>query len=217
MLKPYNTITELICSNSFTNSLIIPFIDQQLSKECNVVDSSALKFYCCLQQNLKILSKEYSDVEDVLGLSTLLDPRFKDYNFHQNIKSKVESLLNEKLNSLGVSSDDRMIVDENYNHNLIEYEDLFGNVVHEEKVSQIDKLINDEKLDISKDACKWWYSNRVKYPDLFKIVKEISNIPASSSESERTFSKAGYLINARRSLLSSSMANISLFMSNVYK
>lgn len=63
---------------------------------------------------------------------------------------------------------------------------------------------------------KWWFENRSTYPNLFKLFMKISCIPASSAPSERIFSRAGRILNDRRtSLLPQSVENLLLYR-NLY-
>ena len=48
---------------------------------------------------------------------------------------------------------------------------------------------------------KWWKENCHRFPHLSKLAAEILNIPATSTASERTFSKAGLTVSSLRSCL----------------
>ena len=48
-----------------------------------------------------------------------------------------------------------------------------------------------ENMDVGckiNDVLCWWYDNKDKFPGLFKVVREVFAIPASSASSERAFS-----------------------------
>lgn len=65
----------------------------------------------------------------------------------------------------------------------------------------------DEKMTLR----GWWFENRNRYPELFKLFLKISSTPASSAPSERTFSINGRIINDRRTaLLPKSVSQISI-------
>lgn len=51
------------------------------------------------------------------------------------------------------------------------------------------------------DAISWWCDNATSYPNLFKLFKELSCVPATSASSERDFSVAGSILTDMRSVL----------------
>ena len=55
------------------------------------------------------------------------------------------------------------------------------------------------------DAIGWWKLQRDRYPKLSRMAFDLLAIPAMSDECERTFSRAGYAINSRRSMLGCDM------------
>ncbi len=226
-MKPYYIITELLSKNGFTNSQIFPFVDKQLSRingDENLKPETN-KFLINLTTNLKSLFEEFSQNFDLLGLSTILDPRFKDYQFTTiRVKTKVEKLLNTYLKKFKPTEQMNAMIIEEDNSLMQDYEDVFGNVAmnNQEETSEYEKFKQIEKYDIKKDPLNWWHEetggvkNKEKFPTVWQISKLV-NVPSTSTESERTFSKTGYLLNTRRSLLSESVVNISLFLSDAYK
>ena len=54
---------------------------------------------------------------------------------------------------------------------------------------------------IGKEPTIFWLENKHKFPNIFNIFKEISIIPAFSSDIERSFSCAGNLISKKRNRL----------------
>ena len=47
----------------------------------------------------------------------------------------------------------------------------------------------------------WWKENASRYPKLARAAKRLLAIPATSTPSERIFSKAGFIVNKHRSSL----------------
>lgn len=47
----------------------------------------------------------------------------------------------------------------------------------------------------------WWIQRKTMFPNLFKLALKMHSIPASSMQSERTFSRGGMTINDRRTNL----------------
>jgi hypothetical protein len=59
---------------------------------------------------------------------------------------------------------------------------------------------------------QWWELNKVKYPHVWELVRQILSIPSTSAPSERLFSAASNLISKKRSLLSHKNADMLLFL-----
>ena len=62
------------------------------------------------------------------------------------------------------------------------------------------------------DPLEWWKENSVSFPRLSKVARKLLHIPATSTASERLFSKAGELISSRRSCLKPSVVDKILFL-----
>ncbi|BBN70111.1 transposable element gene [Prunus dulcis] len=68
---------------------------------------------------------------------------------------------------------------------------------------EIDRYITDPIEDVVDefDVLKWWKLNRVKYPGLALIAKDVLAIPVSTVASESCFSTSGRVINSFRASL----------------
>lgn len=66
-----------------------------------------------------------------------------------------------------------------------------------QKESEIQKYFN-HTISNRVNAAIFWVENSTKYPNLFKLYKNFSCIPASSASSERDFSTAGNIITDKR-------------------
>ena len=76
--------------------------------------------------------------------------------------------------------------------------------------SEMDEL--EEYLAKPIDACSvpmFWKSNCTRFPQLAAVAKQILSIPASS---ERNFSNAGFIMNEKRTNLSSITLDNLLFL-----
>ena len=56
-----------------------------------------------------------------------------------------------------------------------------------------------------------WWRNQYNYPNLAHVVKRYYSIPATSTPSERIFSKAGFIVNQYRSALKPDKVNELIF------
>lgn len=66
---------------------------------------------------------------------------------------------------------------------------------------EIDKYKAEDLLDPDDDPLKWWKENSKKYPVLSRVCKKYLAIPATSSPSERLFSRAGNITTPLRNSL----------------
>ena len=80
-------------------------------------------------------------------------------------------------------------------------------------VDELNKFLNEGRsLKIHEDVFQWWESNKLVYPRLYKLAKRVLIVPATSADSERVFSTAGYILNFKRSRLSGAHANMLIFL-----
>lgn len=66
------------------------------------------------------------------------------------------------------------------------------------------------------DCLQFWSINRQVFPNLCRLANKYLCIPATSTPSERLFSNAGFIVNARRSMLSPENVNMLTFLSANY-
>jgi hypothetical protein len=69
--------------------------------------------------------------------------------------------------------------------------------------SEIEVYIQESIVPESTDPLIYWKANELRFPNLAKIARKYLCIPATSGGVERVFSIAGFLGQARRSLLTS--------------
>jgi hypothetical protein len=69
-----------------------------------------------------------------------------------------------------------------------------------------------KNVDEHNDQLQWWKNNQEKYKHLAAIGKQYPAIQASSSSSERIFSKANRLIDDERARLSPKIVTKILFL-----
>lgn len=62
----------------------------------------------------------------------------------------------------------------------------------------------------------WWKEHEKQLPLMAGVAKQILCTPATSTPSERAFSKAGSLITAKRSMLKPSKVDMMLFLNKNY-
>lgn len=68
------------------------------------------------------------------------------------------------------------------------------------------------QANVDEDLLHWWYNHQYVFPNLAKLARQILNIPATSTCSERNFSSAGRVMEARRTRLAPSKLDQLLFL-----
>ena len=87
-----------------------------------------------------------------------------------------------------------------------------------EKIEQeINLYLSMDHVAASCNVLAWWQIHEGKIPLMANVAKQILCVPASSTPSERAFSKAGQLITERRALLAPSKVDMVLFLNQNYK
>lgn len=79
------------------------------------------------------------------------------------------------------------------------------------------KRYNGVKVDINQDPFKWWKLNQQLYPNIAVVARKRLCVAGTSVPSERVFSAAGCLLNAKRSCLSSRNVDMLLFLNHNLK
>jgi hypothetical protein len=75
---------------------------------------------------------------------------------------------------------------------------------------EVDKYFAEAQLASS--AMGWWKEAYLRFPALWKVASRYLVVPASSTPSERVFSDAGFVMEAKRSKLTDEHFNMSLFL-----
>ena len=81
---------------------------------------------------------------------------------------------------------------------------------------------NDVKLDrylsltadIKTNPLEWWKERQGQFPEYAQVAAEVLAIPATSTPSERVFSKAGLIVNKTRSSLKPKNVSTLLFIAH---
>ena len=181
-----------------------------------------------LQQQM---DRRFPDPEGntIWAAGTLLDPRFKHHDFvtKEAVAATKQQLLSEvqpgpTTTPEPTTGDDLMPPTPKKAKVLKIWES------HDARVEKVQKsadtptinkpnleMANYEKdtvLERDQDPLKWWKNDGSLMPELQKLAKKYLCIPATSTPSERLFSKAGELISQRRSNLSDKNVNTVLFL-----
>ena len=82
----------------------------------------------------------------------------------------------------------------------------------DEVKTEIQLYKKEPMLDKECDPLEWWKKRSERYPLLSKMVRKYLCVPATSVESERTFSSLGLLLTKRRLCMTGENVNKQLFL-----
>lgn len=175
--------------------------------------------------------KRFSDVENnhLLAESTILDPRFKKYGFKEESKyTAAVANLRRKLSAnrpLQVSENNSSEMQQCQESSSVskksklwcDFDENISNLLPDQNASaaviiELDRYLSEPHLKREENPLSWWTSRQHVYPNLFEFVKKRLCIQATSVPCERTFSKAGLVLNERRLSLKSSRVSKILFL-----
>ena len=150
----------------------------------------------------------------------MVDHKFKNFEFIHNIskrKLKLEFVQRHVKNEL---INFRDLAGNISNHNLSNFFSIYDSIlinnnnhnnikdnIEDNIEFKIDRELEDychfnNNLNFkSKSLLLFWKENNLRFPFLSKLTKQILVIQASSAESERNFSLAGFILSAKRSKL----------------
>ena len=77
---------------------------------------------------------------------------------------------------------------------------------------EMETYLQESPLDREMDPLEWWSVKAMMLPNLGRLAKKFASIPATSTPSERLFSKAGELVSQRRANISDSHIDSVLFL-----
>ena len=72
--------------------------------------------------------------------------------------------------------------------------------------------LKEPRLDAEEDPLKWWKGHEEIYPILSKVAKKYLSVPATSTASERLFSKSGKIVTPTRPSLKPEKVEMLVFL-----
>lgn len=158
--------------------------------------------------------------------STYLDPRFKQLSFGGSFKANLEatkSRLSQQLKPVAEPDEPATEMTEvqvtSLPDSIWESHDQTVQRMKKHEVStpisktpELDAYEDKNVLLRHQDPLSWWKANELTLPELSRLAKKYLACPATSTPSERLFSKAGQLICQRRANISDKNINRVLFV-----
>ena len=167
----------------------------------------------------------------LLNVSSFLDPRLKQLKFvPDDEKNEVYDELRQTHCSTTEMAVPKMELSPSNplsKKKKTDFQDIFWDLIVtkvENAPSEIDRVEKEIKLykdldpiDLNDNVLKWWQTNESKFPFMAKVAREVLCIPATSTPSERAFSKAGTLLSVRRASLKPHKVDMILFLNKNLK
>ncbi|XP_021707818.1 zinc finger BED domain-containing protein 4 isoform X2 [Aedes aegypti] len=180
---------------------------------------------------VKSIEFQFRHVEDVelMAVSTLLDPRFKNIHFESAAASAQAVKVAGKLLSAQIGETTKNVEDSIRLDNPPDAEDLWS--IHDNLVAKSSKTfvvetaggvpielkqyLNAPVAPRTTNPLELWDKMKSLYPNLHKIALQFLPMLATSVPSERLFSKAGQLLTKTRNKLSGSNVDMLLFLQSL--
>ena len=79
-------------------------------------------------------------------------------------------------------------------------------------VQQLDDFLSEDPIDRKKDPLGYWRDKKEHFPALAKVARKYLSAPCTSTDSERLFSAASNVLDAKRNRLKCDKAEMLLFI-----
>ncbi|XP_042460145.1 zinc finger BED domain-containing protein RICESLEEPER 2-like [Zingiber officinale] len=178
-----------------------------------------------VERMLSKFEKYWSNIHGIMGIATILDPRYKsklvEYCFKRTqgeigfkeplrrIQKMCYDLLEEYTNNNGHASVDKRSMETRLHTSTDDFLDSFDKEValkcdiNTDLMTELDHYLEDKMMprNVDFDILEWWKTNGTKYPNLMRLARDILAIQISTVASESTFSTSGRLVSSHRSRL----------------
>lgn len=231
ILKPFEYITSELSGEKYpTLSLIIPLIRglQYTVKSIKPETGSGV-----LLQNtlLDVVARRLGSLEKnkIVAKSTFLDPRLKKtaFGLTDNAENTQKWVIEELTSIISINKEDNNISEIPATPTLTKSSNSLWEHF-DSKLSQVRNVICPDvcatlmvrqyielpHLQRGKNCLDFWKQHKHTFPELYKLQLKYLSIPATSVPSERVFSKAGLLTNARRNRLSPKHLDYIIFLNS---
>ena len=233
LVKPlqfFETATVYLSADiNVSSSCVYPIIDGLVKNlTVNESDSHTIRqFKIAVTASLRRRwSLDDLDITQPPLIVTFFDPRFKGLKFltESQRKALIEYVI-ELVDKSRVSNESYVVEDEEIEDIAVpKKKSALDVLLVEEDANPNDNFVEQEVFRYlaenspSRDVqpLEWWKLNEHRFPNMSRVTKKNLCIPASSTASERLFSKAGELVSKRRSCLKPKNIDAILFLNKNY-
>lgn len=241
ILQPFEASTKAVSGEDYLTASLVIVLTRGLNDVCEKYSEKNFnKMSKEVVESLKNgMKSRLGNVErsNTLSVCTFLDPRFKMYVFQNadaanNAKSLVSSLVSELLAEITPSTPSTSLISveggipDTAPKRDISVWDIIDETVAVQKprfntnvraIMEIQRYLEDDVLQRERNPLDWWSENKHNYPYLSRVAKNKLCALGTSVPCERLFSKAGNLLNERRTRLSSKRVEEILFLHTNYE
>ena len=215
----YDATTEMSSEKTTSMAKVVPVVNglkYTLEDYANENKSAVAK------ELLKNLEKRFSAVENetVTTSAALLDPRFMNLAFSneekankaiEDIKSQLPKTKPKEPEQAKEPKKERSGYWAHFDQKVKKTKESVTKSQATPSV-EMETYLQESPLDREMDPLEWWSVKAMMLPNLGRLAKKFASIPATSTPSERLFSKAGELVSQRRANISDSHIDSVLFL-----
>lgn len=234
IIKPFETFIKSLSEEKYITSSLAIILSKGLEtmlrdlslKTYHTVTHTVLSKF--IEETVEQFNYLYSN--NILLISTFLDPRFKDVIFESNIKENLKQSITNIVTANAIPPKEQNIskADESTSEdNSLSIWKAFqskasqcrpaGTKKNSRASIEIQQYLEDGLLPRSENPMQWWKINGHMYPQLKNLMKQSLAVTCTSVSSDLFFSKLSQILNERRAHLSIEEAKLILFInSNQY-
>nr|XP_036669721.1 zinc finger BED domain-containing protein 4-like isoform X1 [Drosophila suzukii] len=226
VLEPFETATvNTSAAKKVTVSLIIPTVQGLLIQMDTLKPQmkTSVGADTCLFLTNQLRSRLYPyESRTATRMTTILDPRFKKEGFYNpmNAEQAVAALENDL--TFVFKDVQNQCPNEEPAAEKTHPSDLYGFMAEKVKnkprtwrsdaIIEMRQYFEQQNAHQKIDPLEYWRVNEVQFSNLAQCALKYLCIPATSTDSERTFSKAGQIADEKRSRLKPKTLNMLLFL-----
>ena len=235
-VSPLSAFTNVMSGEKYvTGSAVLPIVD--LLSNCVLKENEGKSLTNDIRQKIIAdLSTRNTNpaVIQLLEVSSFIDPRFKEKYIQiedfETVKEVVCDDGAEIYASTSTSSHVTHVPQSSsiadgppakktctlgslFKSNDSDFTDSPTAISPEQKVKfEVSMYLKEPRLDAEEDPLKWWKGHEEIYPILSKVAKKYLSVPATSTASERLFSKSGKIVTPTRASLKPEKVEMLVFL-----
>lgn len=232
VLKPFFLVTKTLSGEKYAPASMVIVMSNGLFEVCDKLMarnfSSPQVFLVVSELAAGVHTRlSFAEQDTILSIAMFLDPRFKTCFAStaqaESVRQKVVNFVAAKIKA--EQSEEEIVSTKERETTEEDEDDLSPWAAVDKQLENLPRINPTSKghvevrryleeliLDRKKDPLIWWKQNAHNYPYLGKVVQERCCCLATSVPCERLFSKGGYILNDRRTRLSSSKVQQIMFV-----
>ncbi|XP_041843803.1 zinc finger BED domain-containing protein 4-like [Melanotaenia boesemani] len=229
LLQPFEELTKEISSSNASAADVIPAVmvlKRLLAKET----AAGHGVKTTKDTLLEAVTRRFADIEEepLYSLATLIDPRYKDRFYSEDLKTNTHRLLVGLMTQATQRSPKQRPEADSTGEPAEKVprpgslSSVFGEILGEESRHQVltenatpsEMIIYLSEPTISRSASplEYWKANKERFPGLASVARAYLSAPCTSVESERLFSAASNIVDEHRNRLMPEKAEMLLFI-----